>query len=437
MKYLILFFLYSFVSWSDEGLTVVAVGDATRVREKILFIQNVDEIKTLPHYIQMSKTLSELLKNDFLFYKKFFEVEGSDEKNFISDQVLQEKNVAYSCRLTFKLKEGQLELAVTLYNVSKKENIWETQARIDVKGLRAIGHTIADELYQKITGKESIFKTKIVFVSSKASKPGHQIKELYIMDFDGRGRKQLTYHGGVVISPAISYDGTQILYSLIRGNVRKRRNISLYLYNLRSGKISLISDRAGINSGAIFLPDNKHIALTLTADGNAEIYAMNLSNKETRKITSHFAVDVDPSVTTDGKLMAFLSGRPGKPMIYTLDPSDTEKNVVRISYVGEFNATPRFSPDGKEIVFVSWLDNCFDIFRINPDGTGLSRLTKDFGSNEDPTYSKDGQFIAFSSKRILSRQEAEHNIYIMDRDGEILGNLTKGFGNCITPRWSK
>jgi TolB protein len=81
------------------------------------------------------------------------------------------------------------------------------------------------------------------------------------------------------------------------------------------------------------------------------------------------------------------------------------------------------------------LDNSFDLFRIAPDGSGLSRLTKDFGSNEDPSYSNDGEFIAFTSQRVISRVKADQNIYIMDRDGAILGAITQAFGNCISPRW--
>ena len=74
-----------------------------------------------------------------------------------------------------------------------------------------------------------------------------------------------------------------------------------------------------------------------------------------------------------------------------------------------------FLPMGKQIAFSSWLDGRFDIFRINADATGLYRLTKDFGSNEDPTWSNDGEFIAFASQRVLSRQKALHNIYVMDQ----------------------
>jgi TolB protein len=154
------------------------------------------------------------------------------------------------------------------------------------------------------------------------------------------------------------------------------------------------------------------------------------------KVTNHFADDVDPSVSNDGELMGFLSTRPGPAMIYTLDPRGVEKNVKRVSYVGQFNATPRFNPHGTEMAFVSWVDNRFDVYRISRDGTQLVRLTKNFGSNEEPSYSKDGQFIVFTSQRVLSKFKAIQNLYIMTRDGEILGNITHQFGNCLTPRWS-
>lgn len=283
-------------------------------------------------------------------------------------------------------------------------------------------------------GKDSIFRSKIVFVSDRNSRGSKTVKEIYMMDFDGKNVQQITNHGGIAIGPAMSQDGRWLVYSLISNSGGKRNN-NLYLMDVHTKEAKIISQREGMNSGAVFMPGGKSIALTLTVSGNAEIYEMDLDTKNLRKITNHFSSDVDPSITYDGKLMTILSDRPGKAMIYTLDPNSEEKNVKRISFVGQFNATPRFSPDGREIVFASWLDNCFDIFRINADGSGLSRLTKDFGSNEDPTYSNDGEFVAFTSQRVISRVKADQNIYIMDKDGGILGAVTAGFGNCISPRW--
>ena len=124
-------------------------------------------------------------------------------------------------------------------------------------------------------------------------------------------------------------------------------------------------------------------------------------------------------------------------MIYASSMNGIEKSVRRISFVGEFNATPRFSPSGGEIVFSSWLDNRFDLFKISFDGKNLSRLTKDFGSNEDPSFSPDGEFIAFTSQRILDSNKERKDIYLMDKDGEILRKLDRLKGKSQSPRWFK
>ena len=78
-----------------------------------------------------------------------------------------------------------------------------------------------------------------------------------------------------------------------------------------------------------------------------------------------------------------------------------------------------------------------DLFKISFDGKNLYRLTKDFGSNEDPTFSPDGELIAFTSQSIISEKEDRKEIFLMDRDGEILKKITEGMGKCQSPRWVK
>lgn len=440
MKKLFYLFLL-FASNLSAQLTIVAVGEADLEVAKFQ-VEQANFVGTISSQEKkMALDFIKIIKNDFGFYKKRFmttEDASSDGFNNPSYSKLKNNNISFYTEIKIS-KNVALRYEVHTYDVATGRRIIAEKGALISGKIREAAHGISDYIYQSIIKKKSIFQSKILFVSDKTGSKSSPRKELYIMDFDGYNKKQLTFHGGTVISPAISRDRSRVLYSLIRDvEKKKKRNINLRMLNLKTGKDTLLSKRNGINSGAIFMPnDENKIVLTLSHIGNAELFIMDLSSRKLTRLTKHYAPDVDPSVSVDGTRLAFLSGRAGAAMIYTSLINGLEKKVKRISYVGKYNATPRFSPDGSEIAFSSWLDNRFDIFRIDADGANLSRLTKDFGSNEDPSYSNDGQFLAFSSQRVLSRTKAVQNIYIMDRNGEILGPVTKNFGNCITPRWTK
>ena len=423
MKYTLAFFISFFSLANAQEVNVVAVGEANREKTAIAFNRKSDGQPTKKQSETEAKFMS-LLKKDFSFYKQFFKV------------TRHPKDALYVGRLHFTHQKIAIDYTASLKNQKTNQILFESKGTFNKTTWRTKGHTLASKIYTALTGKTSVFQSQIVFVSNRDSTKKRLVKELYIMDFNGEKKTRLTYHSGIVLSPAVSPDSKTILYSLIKGR-GKKRNINLYTLDRATRKSTLLSKRKGINSGGVFTPDGKSILLTLSYRGNAEIYKMNLKTKHITALTRNAALDVDPSLSTHTGAMAFLSGRSGEAHIYTLDPSGVEKNVRRISFVGRFNATPRFSPNGQELAFASWIDRGFDIVRIAIDGKNLVRLTKDFGSNEDPTYSNDGQFIAFSSKRVLSRKKAVHNIYAMTRDGEIIGPLTTQFGKCITPRWAK
>lgn len=423
----------------DDSLTIVAVGEATLEKDKMIIQDAYVDGGLTAAQKNAATELVKLLRNDFSFYqKKFYLIESapnnSAHRPTTNYDYWNSKGIRYLGTASVDKSGENMKINVVFEDVKNRKQIFNQTVSTNLTGIRRVGHEMANGVYKQIVGRDSIFTSKILFVSDRNSRGRKTVKEIYMMDFDGKNVQQITNHGGIAISPSLSYDGRYMVYSLIEQSGKKRNN-NLYLMDMKTRKAEVLSSKDGINSGAVFLSNGRSIALTLTNSGNAEIYEMDIESRNLRKITNHFSSDVDPSITVDGTLMTFLSDRPGKAMIYTLDPRGTEQNVKRISFVGQFNATPRFSPDGKEIVFASWLDNSFDLFRISSQGEGLSRLTKDFGSNEDPTYSNDGEFIAFTSQRVLSRTKADQNIYIMDRDGGILGAITAGFGNCISPRW--
>lgn len=424
--------LFLLISKSVMANSVVAIGEAEVEKNKIAIIGPVSE-DGVP--LGQYKWAADILVNNFKFYKKYFAVVSYDKES---------EEVAENYKVTL-IVDGQGLPKIKLVSSSSKDFLIQAPDALKESN-RFLVHQLADEVYQRIMRKKSIFKSKIFYVCETKREGNNILKELFVMDFDGKNKKQLTRHGGLVMSPSVSHDNSKVIYSLISNVVHAKRNIDLHMLDLKTGQTKLISSKKGINSGAVFMPGDRSILLTLSHRGNADIYSFNLTSKKYTQLTKKFSSEVDPSISSDGRMMTFLSDRPGKPMIYTMNPSGVEKNVKRIGWVGQYNATPRFSPDGKEIAFSSWLDNRFDIFKLNADGSNLSRLTKDFGSNEDPTFSNDGEFIAFTSQRVISRTQAVQGIYIMDRFGEIIeierdgkatGNFTSGYKICTSPRWSR
>lgn len=434
MKYWVFWFLSFFLITTglfsqEDGLTIVKVGEATLENDRVSFDLKKSDEPLSPKINEEMMNFKEIIKNDFQFYISKFQVEVKGPQTRYMVELFFSKN-----------SKNSYHLKATVFDVRTKKNIGEFLENIHLPVQRSEAHFVADKIYKSITGKNAVFTSKIVFVSDRESSGSgsrrKSIKELYIMDFDGFNKKQLTNHKGLVIGPSINFDGTKILYALIPAGSGVK-NLNLYMLDLNTRKIELISNRDGLNTGAVFVPNSNDIVLTLSHTGNAELYRMNLLTKELKRITNHFASDVDPSISYDGNILAFLSNRPGKAMIYTLDPHGLEKNVSRISYVGQYNSSPRFSWDGLEIAFSSWLDDRFDIFKINANGHGLVRLTKNMGSNEDPTWSFDGEFIAFSSMKVLSTYRANQEIVLMTRDGEIIGPVTNNFGKSQSPRFTR
>jgi Tol biopolymer transport system component len=92
---------------------------------------------------------------------------------------------------------------------------------------------------------------------------------------------------------------------------------------------------------------------------------------------------------------------------------------------------PRFSPDGKKIVFYSKRTGNRDIFAMNIDGSGLQQLTTHQAEDKDPDWSHDGSKIVWASA-----QSGNFDIWIMNRDGSGKRNLTNSPEDETWPRWS-
>lgn len=335
----------------------------------------------------------------------------------------------------FTVLKDDITLDAYVYYVPQAKLVFGKTYTGNANSLRKMAHMFSNDVLEKLTGKKGMFLSKVVVASDR---PTGKWKEIFTMDWDGFGIKNITNHKGISISPAWSLDGKTVAYTSAAFHSKaKVRNWDLFSYEIDSGKRFLLSSRTGLNMGAAFFPDGKNLVITVSNSGNPDIFKMSADGNSLTRITTGPAgsMNVEPSISPDGKRIAFSSDRAGRPMIYVMDSNGS--NIKRITYAGQYNSTPSWSPDSKRIAFAGQDKDHYDVFIMDADGMNLERLTSAkkvngrWSDNEDPSFSPDGRHVMFVSNRTGSYQ-----IYIVNIDGTNERRMTVDRYNYSRPKWS-
>jgi TolB protein len=314
-------------------------------------------------------------------------------------------------------ESGRVIFAFKVYEVESEKFIFGRNFGGKKEFLRLFAHRAADEM-MKYFGERSLFTSKLVFVSKRDGND-----ELYIMDYDGKRQRRITYNDYIDGFPTWSTDNEKIVFTSY-----KNHTPDLYLFHLYTGKMELLS-RGGTNYSADWSPDGNQLAYTSTKGGNAEIYVRDMATGRERRLTFNRVIDTTPCWSPSGREIAFTSQRSGTPQIYIMDAEGT--NVRRITYEGTYHDSPRWSPDGTRIAYVSRVEYRFDVYVYNLKTNAIVKLTERAGRNENPTWSPDGRHLIFSSTR-----SGTYQLYVVDYDGANLRQLTFTGENKM-PRWQK
>ncbi len=313
-----------------------------------------------------------------------------------------------------------VNIEMRLYDVGQAKMLIGRRYKVEEPEVRRAVHHFSNEILRYFTGEEGPFLTKIAFLLS-----GNRGKDIYIMDYDGFGIKQITTDGGIKLSVSWSPDGNKIAYISMKGGKTK-----LFVRHLLLNREWPISAGAENYLTPSWSPDGSRLIFSASRDGNYDIYISNPDGSNPLRLTDHWSIDLSPNFSPDGRYITFVSDRSGAPQIYIMNSDGS--NVRRLTFQGNYNAQPSWSPRGDRIVFVSLSNgNNFDIFTINPDGTGIQRLTFLSGSNESPSWSPDGRLIAFSSTRGGIPQ-----VYLMNANGANQKRLTEAKSGATNPSWS-
>ena len=148
-----------------------------------------------------------------------------------------------------------------------------------------------------------------------------------------------------------------------------------------------------------------------------------------RFITNGQTMALTPRFSPDYKSIVYLSYLGKRPRIFIYDVEGGRQRLVTESANPTF--APRFSPDGKWILYSMAVNGNTDIYRISVNGGTPLRLTSSPGIDVGGSYSPDGSRIVFESDRSGSQQ-----IYVMNADGSNQQRISFGGGRYATPEWS-
>ena len=260
--------------------------------------------------------------------------------------------------------------------------------------------------------------------------------DIYSMDVGGNNLLQLTDHPGSDWLLACSPDGERIVFTSDRGVTP-----DLYVMDRDGNNIIRLTHDNFIEGRPSWSPDGTRIAFASLrfAVGNSEIYAMDADGNNLINLTKHKWHDLRPSWSPDGRKIAFASTRDGRldtpEHIFVMNADGKERRNLTGDTDLSKNLYSTWSPDGRKIAFES--QHIFDpdlryhIYVMTAEGEEFKKLTEE-GNNRMPAYSPDGEKIAFVSTR-----GGDHNIYLMDTNGENVIKLTstpRGVDN-IYPSW--
>ena len=219
-------------------------------------------------------------------------------------------------------------------------------------------------------------------------------REIYVMAADGSAPRNLTHHEARDTKPAWSPDGRRIAFVSDRKGESEQGLLltnDIFVMNTDgSGVEQLTSSQRPMFAGdPAWSPDGSSLAFNmLDSDDFSRIYVLELSSGQVRLLTPHDGVSWGPSWSPDGRWIAYIeTGDFAESHVWRISTDGGDSRQLTSDQF--FRATPTWSPDGARIVFareerpaVSY----YDLYAIPAEGGAGEQLTDDPAADRDPCW---------------------------------------------------
>lgn len=382
-------------------------------------------IAIAPFRNETTHPLTPTVKNDLLFTGVFSMVptDGVANLPFEAAQIkypLWQGAGAQSIAIG-KVEEaggGQVRISFKLLDIAKHTLLTSGNFTVAPERSRDVAHTIADMIYQAITGQRGIFNTRIAYVLHS----GHNSYRLQIADVDGSRPQTILNSREPIISPAWSADGRKLAYVSFES-----KKPVVWVQDLTTGERRAVGNFKGSNSAPAWSPDGSKLAMTLTLSGNSQVYVLDANGGAPRRITFSSAIDTEPAWAPDGASLLFVSDRSGSPQIYRV--ASDGGNPQRLTWQGGYNVSPKVAPDGHSFTYIRREGGRFRVM-VQDVGSNDARVLSEAGYNERPSFAPNNQMVLYASE-----QGGQSVLYAIHPESGNRIKLGTVEGNVQDPAW--
>lgn len=315
------------------------------------------------------------------------------------------------------LPGNRLKVTFRLMDVLKQTQLVGMEYNIAPNQLRMTAHKIADVIYEKLTGEQGVFATRISYVSKVGKR-----YSLQVADVDGFNPQTVVSSAEPIISPKWSPDGTKLAYVSF-----ERKKPIVFIQSLVSGQRTVLANFKGNNSAPSWSPDGSKLAIVLTHGANSQVYVINADGTGLQQLTRTSAIDTEPVWSADGQYIYFTSDRGGSPQVYRMSTSGG--NPQRVTFDGSYNVSPRISPDGKSLAFIKRDGGSFRV-AIQDLATGQVQVLSETTKDESPSFAPSGRMILYATQ-----MSGKGTLAAVSSDGRVKQRLSETGGDVREPAW--
>jgi len=285
---------------------------------------------------------------------------------------------------------------------------------------RRVAHQAADDIVWALKHVKGIASTRIAMVGNRG---GH--KDLYLCDYDGGNLVQITRDSVPCLSPSWGPNCTFLTYTSFRSSYP-----DVYRIDLDTMRRTRIAGFPGLNSSAAVSPNGRSIVLTLSKDGNPDLYVMGVNGGVPTRVTrTAYAAEASPSWSPDASQIVYVSDRARSPQLYITSASGAGER--RVTLQGSENVAPDWGPDGR-IVYSSKRGGLYQLCILDPSSGQSTVITSDGFDHEDPSWAPDARHVVYTRTSAYRK-----SLYVLDTEGDPEVRLTPTEGDWFSPAWSR